>query len=221
MSQTNFPKIQTLRNGAILVSIARAVWLVDHKNETLSWDGSNYSINDEEGTRGTITFSKDLVVRAFRDDNSPRTPWRSKKLVDAMSYFQGAPANILDLAKKQTIQYLVDDYEGQTQPIITAAFWSDGDHLTASEPWEEVVKNGAHIIETELMESEEALKKIKADYAFSDEQVGLIKSLYERQIQSTGSQIQLTEEEKGQFVSNKGSIQLLTSIGFTFELKQL
>ncbi|SFH40308.1 hypothetical protein SAMN04487776_1133 [Priestia megaterium] len=60
--------------GCMLSSIAHAISVAQYPefaNEQ-SWDGDNYSMQDSQGGRGTITFNQHYCVAAFRDDNSSR-----------------------------------------------------------------------------------------------------------------------------------------------------
>lgn len=48
---------------------------------------------------------------------------------DAMNYFKGAPETIIELAKKEALQYVLADVDGETKPYITVAFWGTWDAL--------------------------------------------------------------------------------------------
>jgi len=65
---------EELWKGCILASLAHAIMVAHHPNlsNEHSWDELNYSVQDSSGGRGTITFSLDYVVAAFRNDNSHR-----------------------------------------------------------------------------------------------------------------------------------------------------
>jgi hypothetical protein len=102
------------------------------------------------------------------------------------------PENLRALAEDQTLKFNRHQYQGKQVPILTAAFWSKGEHLDAAFPWREVLKNGAHIIKTELMENiEEALNEWQDAYQMSTDQIRFVRSLFERRTTETQKLIEL------------------------------
>jgi hypothetical protein len=192
-----FPERDRLWPGAVLGTIAHSFWVAanpDFANEQ-SWDKSNYSVQDSQGTRGTVTFAGDDVVAAFRDENSPRSPFRSGLQYDLRAYFEGIPDGLYALAEKEALQYVLDEYEGKTVPVITAAFWGEGDRLTAAEPWKDVVANGAHLLNTQLMDPDEAMEEWVSAYELTGEQAGLMRSLFDRKTKDPQGTITLNDDE--------------------------
>lgn len=117
---------EQLWKGSMLVSIAHAIMVShypDRSNEN-SWDGINYNIQNSAGTRGTITFHEEFCVGDFRNNYSNRVD-----LVEsgdnAKEYFIGAPKKVIDTAKEETLQYLLDGDEDNIYPVITTAFGGD------------------------------------------------------------------------------------------------
>ena len=215
-----FPRIAELRQGIILATIAHAIWIAADAELAyeLGWDGPNYLRQDGQGTRGTITLTEAGIVAAFRDDDSPRTPWRPGVEHSLDQLLNGMPENVRLIAEQHTLQYLMDEWEGLVRPVITAAFWSTGDHLTAAEPWQDVVTHGAHLIGTELMGAEDAIIAWQEGLELSSAQVHLLRSLYSRKLDSPDTPISLESWEYDILVSagSKGlheSRDLLAVIG--------
>jgi hypothetical protein len=169
----------------------------------VSWDGLNYNRQDTMGTYGTVSFYEDSVVGVFFDLHSPRSPFKSKKKYDMQPFVRGMPVELRARAEQETLQYILEEYDGIIQPIITAAFWSKGEHLTASEPWANVVTHGAHLIRIEVMQTERAIREIQTEYEFSDEQLQLVRSVYERKVEVPNSNLLLSEQEREQ-ISSQG-----------------
>lgn len=88
-----FPDRKRPWPGAVLGTIAHSFWVAAHPDlaNEQSWDGSNYYVQDSQGARGPVTFAGDDVVAAFRDENSPRSPFRSERHFDLRTYFEGIP----------------------------------------------------------------------------------------------------------------------------------
>ena len=80
-----------------------------------SWDGNHFSIQDGSGTRGTISFSDELVLGAFRSD---RMVDRNK--ISASCNLNGASSQIISHAERKTFQYLLDQILSKTslRPMI-------------------------------------------------------------------------------------------------------
>jgi hypothetical protein len=196
------PKKTRLWLGAILGSIAHAISVSKYpeiSNEQ-SWDGTNYSVQDSMGSRGTIAFAGETgedIVGVFFDANSSRNPFRSEVVDYSVDRFlMGMPTHLHKLAYEEALQYVLQDYRGVVMPVITAAFWSKGDRLEASEPWQQVFENGAHLIRIQLMELSQALSEWQEAYDLSSSQVALAQSLFDRKIATPDRPITLDSRER-------------------------
>src|SRR6266567_6201837 len=74
-----FPSCVQLWRGAVLSTIAHAVWSAPDGDpiEFVRWYGDLYLVNDWEGTLGAVAFAGtrgEHLVGAFNDSHSPRTP---------------------------------------------------------------------------------------------------------------------------------------------------
>lgn len=213
-----------LRNGCILATIAHAIFTT-HQPELAheqSWDGDNYNVQDSEGTLGTVTFASSGIVGAFFDVHSQRNPFSGgdRRSSDLATRLTEMPAPLRAVAENDTLQYLLQDYEGSQVPLITSCFWSEGDQLAAAEPWVDVFSNGAHLIQTQLKEPDEAIPVWRAHYDFSEQQVELLKILFERKLHAGESRIELNADEKASLLStgNQGldaARELLAEINLT------
>jgi hypothetical protein len=192
-----FPQRLQLWYGVILGTIAHAIWLASSPefSHEQSWDGLNYSIQDSMGSRGTVSFAGDQVVGVFFDKDSPRNPLRLGKPYDVRPFLRGMPPSLLALAEGEALQYVLQEYDGTIMPIITAAFWSEGEYLAAAEPWVQVFDHGAHLIHTQIQDYETAISEWQAEYEMPSAQVDLMKSLFNRKIASSQKQILLSDSE--------------------------
>ena len=182
-----------LYEGCLLAAIAHAVTVGEYPelNYEHSWDGINYSMNDSQGCRGTISFDEHWIVAAFRDENV------LDESKDAFEFFRGAESEIRKLAEKETLQYLLADVDGVTRPVITTAFWGSWDALYSCHSLDDLIHNGGHILSNQLRAYPSGLKKWDECYEFHDGQMELIASLYQKkQKQDMGDEILLTKEEK-------------------------
>ncbi|GAB2023865.1 hypothetical protein RyT2_29470 [Pseudolactococcus yaeyamensis] len=84
-----------------------------------SWDGNNYSLQDSQGGKSTISFFKGLVVGAFRNENLPQD------FKSAVSLLEGADEKFIELAKSEAFEYLLDDLNGEVQPFVMTTFWGE------------------------------------------------------------------------------------------------
>ncbi len=161
----SFPSRTQLWRGAVLGTIAHAIWIAPEPlfGGAQGWDGATYLLNNGSGDRAALTFTPTHVGAAFFDLHSVRSPFRDaphlpfSQEYHTEDYFVGAPATVQALAQRETLLYLFDDYQGQAQPLITAACWSEAEILTAREPWPEVRAHGAHLIDIQNMPPEVAI----------------------------------------------------------------
>lgn len=183
---------EKLEKGCILSAIAHAIAVAKYPEISYeySWDGINYNIQNGEGTRGTITFAKDKCVAAFRNENSERMD----ENISYLEYFESAPTNVLKLAESETLQYLLENVNGNPQPVITTAFW--GDKVIKSVDKVDIfLENGGDIISAEFMEMKKAIEWWKSEYDFSEEEQKMLLDVYERKISNHEKTIHLTKDE--------------------------
>jgi hypothetical protein len=182
-----------LWKGCILAGLAHAIMVAKYPlmaNEQ-SWDNLNYSVQDSSGQRGTVSFARQKCVAAFRNDNSERI----NEIIDLERFFLGAPSDIVDLANKEALQYLLDEVEGKIKPLITTAFWADDSNIHMNDSVEEMFVNGGNLIAYQLMDTEMAIAAWKETYDMNEEQIQLLKSIYERKIENPDSPIILSQQE--------------------------
>jgi len=186
---------KSLWEGCILLTIAHAISSANSPEFSYehSWDEISYNAQDSSGTIGTITFHEGCCVGAVRSDYSPR---RYEKVVEAANYLTGAEPEIFDLAQRETFQYLLDDVNGKTKPVITAAFWGDENGIYAVEDEHVLSENGIQLFRIQLMEFADAIEAVREQYDdLNNRQIDLLISLYKKAIDTPEGKIKLTNEE--------------------------
>lgn len=184
---------EVLWKGCMLASLAHAIMVAhypDLSNEH-SWDGMNYSVQDTEGARGTITFHPQYCVAAFRDDNSERVENRKK----AVDYFKGAPREIVKLAETEALQYLLDSVDGKIVPVITTSFWGTDDKLFSTDSFDLLIKNGGFLLENQAMNVKSSIDAWKEYYDMSIDQCSLLESIYNRRLVKQEGILTLIKDE--------------------------
>ncbi len=87
------------------------------------------------------------------------------------------------------------------------ALRSEGETLTAGEPWPEVYHHGAHILRLELSDPELALAEWENGMQLRPEQVVLARQLYQRRLATTDPPMHLTAAEYARLTAH-GAAQL-------------
>lgn len=184
--------IEQLWKGCVLAGIAHAImvsYYPEMSNEQ-SWDDLNYSVQDSMGQRGTISFKENYCVAVFRNDNSERI----NKALRAEEYFQGASKEIIELANIETLQYLLDEVEGETRPFITTAFWGK-DELYSNDSFENMLVNGGNLLRYQVLDTEKAIGAWKETYDMNVEQIQLLKFIYKRKVSGFNESLTLSRQE--------------------------
>lgn len=195
--------IDNLWSGCMLASIAHAIMVAHYpelSNEH-SWDGMNYSVQDSEGSRGTITFHSEFCVGAFRNDFSERLN-RIYDFMEAKKYFNGAPKEIITLSEEEALQYLLEDIDGDVLPLITTAFWGIGNEFYTIGSIEEMYQNGVFLLERQLMEIYDAMDSWAEYYDMNSNQYDLLKKIFNRKVKEKNREIVLSKEEIEQIGSS-------------------
>lgn len=180
-----------LYKGCLLAAIAHAVTVGEYPefNYEHSWDGINYCMNNSQGCRATITFHSEFIIAVFQESS------QIKNHKTAKDYFQDAPSQIVELAYQETLQYVLDDLDGEIQPVITAAFWGNWKDLYSLLTWDEIVTCGGYIIENQLLDYQKALAVWDNDYGFNNQQIDLICDLFQQKIKADQSPIVLNSDQ--------------------------
>ena len=184
--------IEQLWNGCILAGLAHAIAVARYPfiaNEQ-SWDGLNYSVQDSAGQRGTISFQDGYCVAAFRNDNSERI----KERLTAENYFQGAAKEVIALAKTETLQYLLDEVDGEIRPFITTAFWGKNE-LYTNDTILNMLINGGDLLKSQIMYFKEAIGVWKKSYNMNEDQIQLLKTLYKHKVSNFNESFILSQDE--------------------------
>ncbi|WP_242311080.1 hypothetical protein [Bacillus cereus group sp. BfR-BA-01331] len=184
---------EQLWKGCILKSIADAIFVAhapDFSHES-SWDEFNYSMQYSQGGQGTITFHPNYTIVCIQDVNSERID----EWIDAVNYFEGAPSEVLEIAKEEALQYVLEEVEGETVPFITTAFWIDDNGAYSIDSFEEMEEHGGFLLEIPLLDTESAMERLEEEYELTEEQLELLQVVYERKIQNPNKEIKLSKEE--------------------------
>src|SRR5262245_28339919 len=147
-----FPRKSVVWSGAILDGIVHAA-----RGGTTSgcWKCNHYLTNGEDGREGAITFAGGHwyadapLIGVFYNAHSPRRASEEEALE---RYFRGCTPYQRDLADQFALPYLQLDHNGRLLHRVTTAFWDEGDYVTAVDPWDEVLKNGADLLKDAFIE---------------------------------------------------------------------
>ena len=166
-----------LYEGCLLASIAHAVMAAQYPllSYEQSWDGPNYSLVDESGQRGTVSFVGRYCVAAFRNERSERL--RGSRA--ALHYFAGAPEEAIEIARATTLQYLLTETADGVKPTITSAFWGCRE-LHSIDCVDALFRNGVELLERQTMRLDAAVESWREYYEMSEDEVALTLALFEK-----------------------------------------
>jgi hypothetical protein len=203
-NSTNQPKQYDLLRGILLGTIVEAIFVIQNPGAGGQWwEGTRYHVDNEQGAWGEIAFADDGLVGVFFDPDSPRNPRKPGGQRDTAWHFSGMPSVLRRIADEMVRQHFLVE-QLSAVPLITAAFWSDSEHLLAAERWDQVLLNGGHLVRTHLLGVDEMLAAWQSDYGFTGSQIELARSILTRRLTSDGW-ITLSPEERQQLVA-QGSL---------------
>ncbi len=181
-----------LWQGCILMSIAHAMFIADAPELAYenSWDGRNYSLNNSQGSRGTITFNSDFYVAGFRNDAVGTDG------ISANEYLAQAPKEIIELAEKEAFQYMLDEVKGEVRPSITTTLWGDRNRAFSSHPYDTMLERGGDLLAIPTLDIEAAFLACEENYEFTVDQLSLLKRLFYIKIKQPDDTIFLTQIDR-------------------------
>jgi len=199
-SEKDFPLQDEMYPGAVRSFIWHSFFtaMMPSFAHEKTWAGDTYCTKDSQGARGAVTFAKDAFFAAVFTSHSSRNPYptdnQSSVPYTFAPYLESLPASLQDLAENRTLRYLVDDYDGKVQPVITTAFWGQGkgSRFEAAEPWSSVYENGGDLFQIELMGEEEAILALMENYECTDVQIiEALRSVVQRKVESNSETLQM------------------------------
>jgi hypothetical protein len=201
-----FPKRGGLLRGCILAYLVDCIMTAQHAFFTrVSWKGEGffagngpavYGMSDGQGIYGAITFERESLVGIFFDTHSERSPHRDPETYDLNRFFEGMPSDHRILVNGPLEEFFIGVVDGQPLPEVTAAFWDKGEYLTATDPWDVVLSEGARVVRIELMEDiDQALAAWQEEYEMSPEQAALARLLLDCKLAHPTGIIELSKSE--------------------------
>ena len=179
--------------GCLIASIAHAIMtnIYPELSYEQSWDGSNYSIQNTSGIRGTITFESDYCIGAIRDDSSDCIVSED----GIGKYMSDFPLKIVRKAYDETLQYLLLDTNGYITPCITSIFYADDTDIYFDTNLNENIKSDFALFEGVILSEEKAIDLWKEYYDMDSKSIRLLRSLFQIKLKDFSSKIILNEEE--------------------------
>ena len=189
---TTKPKIF---RGCLIASISHAIMtnVYPELSYEQSWDGTNYSMQNTAGSRGTITFDREFCIGAIRNDAS--NPTVDKEFIRSIT--KSFPLKIVEKAYEDTLQYLLVENGRENVPCVTSMFWADDAGFYCQKENADAVKKDLILFSKILLPEEAAIDAWKEYYDMDSNTVSLLKTLYRKKEKDFASKIVLSEVQKG------------------------
>ena len=190
-------KIGQLWNGCILVSVAHAIMVAHYPDLSYEhmWDGYSYCVCDDDANRGTVTFNKGICVAAFRNFSCDRYENNPKGFKSLTEFYKNISPEFVQLSEKETLQYLLVDFDDETVPSISTAFWGKDDKLFSADTISDFIEYSAGLMKIHVMDIDSALAELIERYEMEPKQVQLLLQIYNRKINNPLIPIVLSEKE--------------------------
>lgn len=178
----DFTEMNVIYNRCILASIAHAI--MNGKYELLSseqsWDGMNYLFQNLEGIRGVISFSNDIFLCIIHNDEDYLVG--ENEILRCL--FCAADKKVCNLAKDETMQYLVVEEDDAILPAASIAFWGDRLSVYSNQSENDLMKKSGNILLPYLYGETEAIQHWKNYYEMNSAQVDFMKDIYNKKCQT-------------------------------------
>ena len=183
-----------LFRGCLIASISHAIMTNVYPDLSYeqSWDGFNYSMQNTEGLRGTITFDRNFCVGAIRNEISGY----SDNIGFVKKIISDFPLNIIDKAYKDTLQYLLMEVNGVAIPCITSIFWADGTGIHYHKENVFNLQEDLTLFNKILLPEEIAINEWEKYYEMDSKAISLLKYLYNEKMKCFTGKIVLNDKQK-------------------------
>jgi hypothetical protein len=189
LSREGFPTVKKFREGILLGCIANALWLASGGESVgYVWEDGTYFDDSEQGEQWSVALTHEGAVAVFYSSESTRNPYpEGSPPYNLERYFRGMPDKLL-AARERALAWMVDldmTRMGGPNAVITSAMWADGERFTADEPWEVVFRESGRACHRQLLSLDAALLEWQQNFELDDEEVRVLRSLYETRVSST------------------------------------
>ncbi len=190
-----------LWEGCVQGSVAHAIFTARAPDFsfTHSWSENNYSVNNASGCRGTISFQITngiSFVGAFFDENSNKNPFKNGGFICTDELFSNLPRSLAKLGRNETLEFLLQVWEGKTVPIITSLFWGNETKTECFGGHEDFLQNGGRIVCKEMFPPSDSLELWCEEFELSDVELHHVKNLFSRRMTTNkDAEVYLTPEE--------------------------
>ena len=186
------PSAEQFRKGALLASIAHAIWIVS--DATLAyerqWVDGTYCVNNSGGLTGAVYMEAKALVGAVFDESSPRNPLRGEIPADPDRYLTTIPRELRPIMMQHVIALLPSDANPSVR-LVTAAFWQVGATLEADESWEQVLEHGGRVFRLELLDEQDAFKEVQNEFQFNEDTMNVVRSIYQERLRNGAAAVRL------------------------------
>lgn len=181
----DFLNYDTLYKRCVMSSVIHAIMVGGEYGAfpaEQSWDRINYSFQNLAGVRGTISFAEDRYICVIQN-NAMYENYTKQYMLELL---RGAEEKTIDLANREALQYVLDDFDGKVVPFVSAAFWGNKDINYSNLSEDQIVEISDDAI-LPLLYSEDDTKNFwKESYEMTDEQMELAEEIYKRRISVKG-----------------------------------
>ncbi len=167
-----------LYNNCVYSSVVHAVMVGKYPilRSEQSWDQGNYCFQNLCGGRGTISFENGYFVGVVRNDENVDYSNYSLSVIDEL--FKGADKKYLYLAEAEALQYLLDEVNRKTMPVITSTFWGCDDGIFSNLTEEDLLSDCKEMLEPLFMGGEDLEKYCKEQYEeMTDEEMSVVNDI--------------------------------------------
>lgn len=190
---------QELWEGCVLGGVVNAVMSAESDlfSRFRRWNNDAYVLDGLDGRQGVVVFEDGLrsangrIVGLFFDANSDLSPFRSTDY-ELNTFVRDMPAMQREMATRAIDRFLLDIEDDTTISLVTSAFWSRDPDVVGSRSWDEVLRNGASLIEAEIQGGNEAaVARWTTSYKMSPTQAAIVLELFHLRIAYPGDDITL------------------------------
>lgn len=183
----------TLLHGCLFSSIAHAIMTNVYPDlfYEQSWDGCSFSMVDGCGRRGTISFATDFCVGAIRNDEYEIVSGEDTIISDILEF--SAPA--LNLAIRETLQYLLDDIEGEAIPSISSIFYCDQAGIRTPVSFQKNFQKDMTLFYPCFLPYKQVVAAIKEYYNMDTQSLMLLEELFRQKREDLSAEIVLDKRQ--------------------------
>ncbi len=182
-----------LYSKCIYASICHGVMVGKYTllSDEISWDGTNFLLQDMEGIRGVMSFSNNIFLCGIQNE---KNYLKGENNIESI-LLKDAGLDVISGIREEVFPYLLVESDEGDIPVISAVFWGE-EKIYSNMSEKEFMYKSDNILLPYLYEERDMKKYWRDYYEMNKEQEQIVDELYFKKMANSSFLLNTVQKEK-------------------------